>query len=290
MRRFKFGYEFKKMQIIIIEEEAEIIKQIFTSYQEGLSTSKIAKKLNQQDIRYKDDTSEWNRGNVSCILKDKTYLGDDDYPQIIDRETFDKVHKLMARKAHKIPEKEQAYANVFKEKTRCAICGDVITRRSLVKGNLDKVQMKCTNIECECSKISISLPDIEKYIKKIFEMIEDNNEIIEGITCETENLDNNSNVSEMTDVLRIKMRNPSINTDEIINEIINIGNVRFEACKASADEKITESLKEQISKTRRDSRIGADDIDKTIKRIILAPDKTVTIKFKNGKEFSERIV
>lgn len=65
MRRFKFGYEFKKMQIIIIEEEAEIIKQIFTSYQEGLSTSKIAKKLNQQDIRYKDDTSEWNRGNVS---------------------------------------------------------------------------------------------------------------------------------------------------------------------------------------------------------------------------------
>ena len=77
---------------------------------------------------------------------------------------------------------------------------------------------------------------------------------------------------------------------EIINEIINIGNIRFDACKASADEKITDSLKEQISKTRQDSRIGAEDIDKTIKRIILAPDKTVTIRFKNGKEFSERIV
>ena len=59
-----------------------------------MSTSQIAKKLNTQPIRYNEKNSEWERGNVSYIFKDKAYLGNEDYPQIIEKEINDAEEEL----------------------------------------------------------------------------------------------------------------------------------------------------------------------------------------------------
>ena len=140
-------------------------------YLAGMSTSQIAKKLNTQPIRYNEKNSEWERGNVSYIFKDKAYLGNEDYPQIIEKEINDAVLALTEKNVHRIPEEEQAHAEVFKDKMRCSACGGVITRKSTIKGRKDLVLMKCQNKECECNEIYIHLIKLEEYVKTLFDSI-----------------------------------------------------------------------------------------------------------------------
>lgn len=151
------------MKIVIVEEEAKLVREMHQDYLSGLSTSQIAKKLNTQPIRYNEKKSSWERGHVSYIFKDSAYLGNEDYPKIVEKEIKDAVLELTENKVHRIPEEEQAHAEVFKDKMRCSVCGKVIARRSIQKGRLDLVHMRCVNKECECSKTSIHLVKLEEY-------------------------------------------------------------------------------------------------------------------------------
>lgn len=288
VRKFKFGYKFENMQIVIVTEEARLIKQMHQDYLAGMSTSQIAKKLNTQPIRYNEKNSKWERGNVSYIFKDKTYLGNEDYPQIIEKEINDAVLALTEKNVHRIPEEEQAHAEVFKDKMRCSVCGGVIARRSTKKGRKDMIHMRCVNKGCECSAISVHLVKLEEYIKTLFDSIANNldlmnNEIQENREAYSEEIE------QETALLKISMRNPSISRAEVVNQMMEIASMRFSESRTSNYANVTKKLKEEIHKASQDSRIKADAIDRTIQKIILTPERIVRIRFKNGREFEERV-
>ena len=288
VRKFKFGYKFENMQVVIVEEEASLIRQMHQDYLAGMSTSQIAKKLNNQPIRYKENNSEWNRGNVSYIFKDKTYLGNEDYPSIIEKEINDAVLALAEKKVHRIPEEEQAHAEVFKDKMRCSVCGGVITRKTTIKGRKDLVLMKCQNKECECNEAYIHLIKIEEYIKTLFDSIANNLDLINEDTAEDKK-GWSEEIEQETALLKISMRNPSISRAEVVNQMMELASMRFSECRTSNREIVTRKLKEEIQRASQDSRIGADTIDRTIQKIILTPERMVRIRFKNGREFEERV-
>ena len=52
---------------------------------------------------------------------------------------------------------------------------------------------------------------------------------------------------------------------------------------------VTELIKEKILESKAQSRIKAETIGEVVQRILLAPDRTVTVKLKNGIEFVERM-
>ena len=52
---------------------------------------------------------------------------------------------------------------------------------------------------------------------------------------------------------------------------------------------MTELIKEKILESKEQSRIKAETIGEVVQRILLAPDRTVTVKLKNGIEFVERM-
>ena len=83
-----FGYKIVDGKAVIDETDAEIIKKIYQNYLDGMSLENSAKEAGV----------DYLHNSVSRILLNKKYLGDDYYPPLIDKETYDKVIKEKERR------------------------------------------------------------------------------------------------------------------------------------------------------------------------------------------------
>lgn len=69
------GYRLEKGQLIIIPEEAEIVRMIFQDYLSGMGTNAIVRKLRKSGIPTKHDCT-WRESVVSRMLSNEKYKGD----------------------------------------------------------------------------------------------------------------------------------------------------------------------------------------------------------------------
>lgn len=71
------GYKYSddKKHIVIDEEEAKTVRQIFTLAQSGKSLRQIADELNRQGIPTKHNR-QWSQGTVSKVLNNRFYIGE----------------------------------------------------------------------------------------------------------------------------------------------------------------------------------------------------------------------
>ena len=76
-------------KLIINEEEAENIRGIFRNYLEGNSLIKSAEILGLRK----------NNSSVKRIITNKKYLGNENYPKIIDKESFDTAGQMIKDRA-----------------------------------------------------------------------------------------------------------------------------------------------------------------------------------------------
>ena len=88
-----FGYRIENGRAVVNEQEGEQLRQIFTGYLSGLSYIKAAQKVGL-DLTHK---------SVKNLLQNKRYLGDDFYPAIIDKQTFDAVEVERLRRLESSP-------------------------------------------------------------------------------------------------------------------------------------------------------------------------------------------
>lgn len=82
-----FGYEHRNKdgKIYIKENEANIIKNLFDDYSQGnISYPSL---MNKYNLKY--------QSSVSNILKNNKYIGNEIFPQIINKELYDKVQKIL---------------------------------------------------------------------------------------------------------------------------------------------------------------------------------------------------
>ena len=64
--------------LVIVPEEAEIVKLIFRLYLEGYSTGKIAKHLEEQGIKTATGQDKWHSTVIDKMLRNEKYMGDAD--------------------------------------------------------------------------------------------------------------------------------------------------------------------------------------------------------------------
>ena len=69
------GYRMKDGKLVIEPEEAEIVKQIFSDYLEGLGYHLIAEKLNKQEVATRRGQLLWGRSSVRRVLNNYAYTG-----------------------------------------------------------------------------------------------------------------------------------------------------------------------------------------------------------------------
>ena len=68
------GYRFKDGNLVVIPEEAAIVRQIFTDYLSGMGQHTIAKKLFLQGVR-PDNGNAWSGSSIRRILTNEAYTG-----------------------------------------------------------------------------------------------------------------------------------------------------------------------------------------------------------------------
>ncbi|MFI3228146.1 MAG: recombinase family protein [Clostridia bacterium] len=70
-----FGYRLENKEFKIYEPEAEIVRRIFKEYLSGSGVDTIVKKLNEENIKNKNNVAKWRKNSVSIILKNEKYAG-----------------------------------------------------------------------------------------------------------------------------------------------------------------------------------------------------------------------
>lgn len=89
MRHIPYGYDIIDGKAVINEAAAEQVRIFFRHYLNGVALTKAAELVGMKLFH----------GSAGRMLRNKHYLGDDYYPQIIDKEIFDKAEKLRQEKA-----------------------------------------------------------------------------------------------------------------------------------------------------------------------------------------------
>ena len=92
MAHTPYGYRIENGIAVIDEEKAEKVRNLYKGYLSGLSLS-VAAKTAGIDAYH---------GTAGRMLRNERYLGDDYYPAIIDKETYEKAEAERVKRAKKL--------------------------------------------------------------------------------------------------------------------------------------------------------------------------------------------
>jgi len=194
------GYGCIDGEIVIVPEQAEIVRTIFNLYLQGLTFGQIKTYLESMGVRTVTGKEHWDSTTIQKMLKNEKYKGDtmlqktftedfmtgkksknmgqrnryyvkDSHAAIVSAEVFDKVQKEMAKRARIVYKEDGAFessTNKYNGKYllgNLLVCGDCGTsyRRRTERG---RVVWHCFNIsEKRISGEEAILERLKKNIK-----------------------------------------------------------------------------------------------------------------------------
>ena len=170
-----YGYRNENGEMVVVHEQAEIVRKIFADTLSGKSSHTIAKELNEQGTVSKRG-GKWTSGTIISILHNEKYTGDvifqktytdsrfnrhinngecdrylfrSHHEAIISHELYEKANEIMNQRGREKGNGENThrYQNRygFSGKIRCGECGSVFKRRIHYKSSGEYVAWSCKN-------------------------------------------------------------------------------------------------------------------------------------------------
>ena len=195
-----FGYKLQDKKLVIVPEEAEIVRRIYDMYLSGIGISKLIVELNKNESKF----APWKKGRVEYILKNEKYIGDSlwqkkftpsvlpfkkrlnkgetdmfyvekTHEAIIDKETFQKVRILFAKKAEKLSGRSSPVVRPYSKMLFCGDCGGVY---KLKDANNTHRWVCCRSglAGRHCNTASVTEPEIEKTFVSMYNRLKQNEE------------------------------------------------------------------------------------------------------------------
>lgn len=166
-KHIPYGYLIVNGKCQIHKEFGNMVCEIFSLYINGMSTNQIAKKLIGKGILNNEQKPSWNHGTIGRILENKKYMGDEFYPQIIDKEIFEQVQEMRKNKAASLGRIEQPNSisnkTIWNDLLICGQCGQHY-KKYLEKGKIPL--WKCSHYiyknRVQCSNIFLNEELLEK--------------------------------------------------------------------------------------------------------------------------------
>jgi DNA invertase Pin-like site-specific DNA recombinase len=200
-----FGYKSIAKKLVIVPEEAEIVRRIYRMYISGLGINKIIVELNSTESRY----APWSKGRIEYILKNEKYIGDclwqkrytpailplkqirnkgevdkfyaeNTHEAIIDKTTFQRVQSLFEKKAEKIAGRSSPKERTYKGILYCGNCGNAYKSKS-PKDEKRWLCIKSGTKGIFCNTASVTEAEIEKTFVNMYNRLKQN----EGTVLQT---------------------------------------------------------------------------------------------------------
>jgi len=189
-------------ELVIVPEEAEVIRRIYREFMEGKSPYKIATNLQRDEIITGSGGSRWYDSTVNKILKNEKYMGEallqktftvdfltkkrvknngqaaqyyveDSHPPIVSKEEFAAVQAEFERRANmrgysKTGKSKFTSDYAFSGKLFCGNCGSKFRRTKWGRGKNEQIVWICINHQMNGNKACNMKTVKEKALEQAF--------------------------------------------------------------------------------------------------------------------------
>lgn len=262
----------------IVEEEALLVREIFTRVADGESFSDISSDLNARGLRTKHG-SAWGRTSYHTMLHDERYIGvynhmgnrvEGGVPAIIDKTLFDRVQEVCVTKARPVntPQRRRREAGTYLL-TGKLFCGECKSPMIGVSGTSKTGSLHFYYIcksrrdhHVECHKRNVKRDDIEERIAAQLKLMISQDRFVkwlaEQVVEESKSEDELSELSLLRDRLRA-VRSKKDNTLKAIQAGVFTPSVKDMLLQLEEEESEI-SAKLAIADTRRSMTIGPEHV------------------------------
>lgn len=284
------GYCVRDGQIVVDERQSEIVKRIFTDYDNGISAVQIAKTLMQQRIMNKHDRVKWTHATVGRILENHNYLGTKYYPRFIDQELFERVQEKREQKRKNLchgiyrPEKEERI--LFSGVIKCGACGATYGHHTQKKGRVNQEpKWKCKNYvyhnQLCCAGGFISDREVMEVCVKVINLILHDRELIQNMPEVQETV--TLQYSALDEMVK---RMSEEGYEKVSVMLLDRASERYLTLEVKDIAERTQIMLEAIEGVTELETFDEELYRKLIKEIIVNKDSTVTVVFYNGSRLT----
>lgn len=170
-RYIPYGYTIRNGRIVVENDEATIVREIYACYVNGFSLKDIANDLTTRKVPYTEKTAVWDKARIARILENAKYVGDGEYDPIIEEQTYE--HALASKTARQRGEYRSDCSAIgfLRTRVRCEVCGTPMARHLCSKLKI-KESWTCQNPTCGCRVRISDRQFVEKVVLQMNRIIE----------------------------------------------------------------------------------------------------------------------
>ena len=278
-----YGYQFVEGILQIDEEQSRMVQEVFKVYNSGIPVSRLKDHIEGLEI---------NRIRLSDMLSDKRYLGNENFPQIIDQELFEAVQQRKKERLKAIG-KEQPYVYhkeqfLLGDKMKCGECGSTYhcykhgeLRRWDCSKRLIKGRVNCRNQHIQEEQIK------ELFMKTVYKMGQ-HPDMIRKITVYRAKRNNRLEAVERE--IELLKNDSDHNIDELLKLIYKRASLQYEDADDGGAAYYTQKIEDLIQQHKEQSEektFDKDLFDAIIEAITIYKDGRVVFTLKNGATMTE---
>lgn len=265
IRSLPFGYRIRDGKVCVDERNSSTVRMIFEGYIQNASYQKLADTLERQGTPYIPE-KHWNKNIVARILKDRHYIGDEEYPPIIAQEVFQRAEAANTWSCDS-PERTRLVKNL-RSMVCCPICGGVMIRNY-------KANWRCP----DCMDTSVKVTD-EVLERSAAELLDQSSKAVSDMEI-PDAFFKVETVQGSGDELLQALDEAEFDEKAAKDRAMALASARFNALGSEDYE--TMRLKYILSNREQDGEFDAGLFFDIASAILIYPSGAISLKLKNGK-------
>ena len=276
IRNILFGYRYTEGKLVFHPTESEVMKEIYKAYIEGNSLLKLSERLNERQIEYMPGVVGWNKSRIMRLLSDQRYMGNEKYPTLIDRETYESVKMLKDKKY--APKDLDWHADIFQITipVRCPNCNGIMRRKADNHRKIS-VRWKCSNCKTSIGKTDESL--LEGLTVIMNELIADPERI--DIPTEKE-LEPSIELRRLNNEIARLLDSIQINRDTVREKIIEYASLKYAEFDSALGK--AQRVKDIFKTAAPLKKFSSELLERTVDEIRMYADGRIGIVLENKQE------
>ncbi len=271
-RNIPFGYIIRNGKIQVDTANAKIVKQVFGDYLNGKSFRSIAEELTAKEVDYFEGKTQWDKLMVKRLLECTYYCGEDKYPQIIEKETFNAVANLISTKYSKY-EKDPCIT-LLKKRTFCQECGERLCRENF---NPRYRRWSCK----QCGKPVMMEETFLAKLVGILNSVIQTPDLLDEIEVR-DTYESEFAITTKNNELNRMITTPGVNFQSAFEDILNLASMKYDNCESDITEELTETIKKDFIGRNKLDELESDLLERTVSHITVDETVKVAIHFING--------
>ena len=280
-----YGYRFKDGILQADKEQSKFVQEIFNVYNSGIPVSRLKDHIEGLEI---------NRFRLSDMLSDKRYMGDENFPKIIEPELFEAVQQ-MKKERRKAIGKEQSYI-YYKEyfllgdKMKCGECGSEYHCYKHGDKQIWDCSKRIVKGRVHCRNQHIQEDQIKELFMQAVTKMKNHPEKIRKITIHK--FKRNIRLQAVEHEIELLKNDSSHNIDELLELIYKRASLLYETADDGGVAYYTKKIEDLIQQHKEqpeEKTFDKDLFDAIIEAITIYKDGRVVFTLKNGATMTETL-